>query len=99
MTSHRPLAFLRTISDFTVSTSHTNNTFVSGSLRVTNGLKSQINVSNMDLVRKGTQSCCWGSTSTSAAFWLRSSLLSGSADPSLSFLGERDAERDLDLDF
>ena len=53
----------------------------------------------MDLVRKGTQSCCWGSTSTSAAFWLRSSLLSGSADPSLSFLGECDAERDLDLDF
>ena len=39
MTSHRPLAFLRTISDFTVSTSHTNNTFVSGSLRVTNWIK------------------------------------------------------------
>lgn len=97
MTSHRPTALLRTISDFQVSTSHTNNTFVSGSSRVTNWIKK-----SNKRIQHGfgkTQSCCWGSTSTSAAFWLRSSLLSGSADPSLSFLGERDAERDLDLDF
>ena len=93
---------LNIVSDFILSTSHANNTFVSGRSRVTNWIKKsnkRIQQQGFGQKKKGTQSCCWGSASTSAAFWLRSSLISGSADPSLSFLGERDAERDLDLDF